>query len=139
MAFDLAAIVDEIADQLDTIDDLHVHRFGPDAKRLEVLPAAIVALPTQPISYVETGLPGGPAARTVLPIVVAVSQVHSATSHRTLAEFMSSTGDHSIRACIEAGDYVTVSDPTILECVPDEMTIAGDTYLVAIFDLQVME
>ena len=52
---------------------------------------------------------------------------------------MSSHGDRSIRECIDAGDYDSVSEPTVLEGVADELTIAADTFLVAIFDVQVME
>lgn len=142
MSFDLVAIIDELATQLETIEldgdqPLKVHRFGPDAKRLEIVPCAIVALPTAPVRYLETS--GGPAAATTIPVVVAVSRVHSRSAHRLLAEFMSSHGPRSIRACIDAGDFDTVSDPTVLEGVPDEMTLAADTYLVAIFDVQVME
>src|SRR5690349_7034437 len=137
---DLAAIVDELADRLDAaVPALRaVHRFGPDAKRLEVLPAAIVALPTDAIRYLETYNQGGPAATATIPVVVAVSKVHSRSAHATLAGFLSAAGSSSIRAAIESGVYVHSSSPTCSTGVPDELQIAGDTYLSAVFDVMIM-
>lgn len=136
---DLAAVVGELADRIATVSGIRrVYRFGPDAKRIEAVPAAIVALPTDPINYLETYKQGGPAATATIPVIVVVSKVHSRSAHELIAGFLSAAGSSSIRAAIESGVYVHSSSPTCSTGVPDELPIAGDTYLSAVFDVQIM-
>ncbi len=136
---DLAAIVHELAVRIATVDGIRkVYEFGPDEKSIKVTPAAIVALPTDPISYLETYNQGGPAATAKIPIVVAVSKVHSRSAHALLAGFLSAAGPASVRAAIESGVYVHSSSPTCSTGVPDELPIAGDVFLSAVFDVDIM-
>ncbi len=138
--FDLAAIVHELAVQLATVTGIRkVYEFGPDEKSIKVTPAAIVALPVAPVRYLETYNVGGPAASATIPVIVAVSKVHSRSAHAQLAAFMSAAGPASVRAAIESGVYVHSDDPTCSEGVPDELPIAGDTFLSAVFDIEVMK
>jgi len=137
--FDLEAIVDELAARIATVTGIRkVYTFGPDDKSIKLTPAAIVALPTQPINYLETYKAGGPAASATIPVIVVVSKVHSRSAHAQLAAFLGAAGPASIRAAIESGVYVHSDSPTCSEGVPDELPIAGDTFLSAVFDIQVM-
>ena len=137
--FDLQAIVDELAARIATVSGIRkVYTFGPDEKSIKVTPAAIVALPVAPIKYLETYKSGGPAASATIPVIVAVGKVHSRSAHALLAGFLSAAGTASVRAAIESGVYVHSDDPTCSEGVPDELPIAGDVYLTAVFDIEVM-
>lgn len=135
--FDLDDAVGELATRLSTITGLRVHRYGPDAKRINP-PAAIVALPAEPINYHETYDTGGPAASATVPIVVVVGKVHSRSAYQALAEYMGSGGARSIRSTVESGVFTAFDGVTVKDAVADEYTIAGDTYLVAIFSTVIM-
>lgn len=134
--FDLLLVVGELADRLRTISGLRVSEFGPEAKRLNP-PHAVVTLPTEGVVYHETYNSGGAMVTATVPVVVAVGKVHSPSAYSALAGYAAAGGVRSVRAVLESGVYVHVDTVVVADARFDEFTVAGDAYLVAVFDVEV--
>jgi hypothetical protein len=97
----------------------------------------IVTLPTEPVQYHETyRQDGGPSASATIPVVLVLSQVHAPEAYELAARYASAGGVLSLAATIESGIYVHSDAPTVRQGgTLDEMTIAGNAYLVTVLEV----
>lgn len=139
----LDLIIAELAARLGELDGMSTMTYGPRGKAVLTAPCAIVTLPTEPVMYHESyrrgnAAGGGPSASAVIPVVVVLSQVHAPDAYEAAARYGSAGGQQSIRAQIESGVYAHCDGVAVHEGgVLEEMTIAGNAYLVVRHDVQV--
>lgn len=127
----LGDVMDEIGDQLDTIEGLRVYRHPPDQVNP---PAAIV---TYPDSYVFDATFGRGSDTMELQVIVLVGSVSARASRDKLSAYVDGSGPASFKAVLEAEDYTPAAYDTVrVESVDFDMIgIAGTEYLAATFTL----
>jgi hypothetical protein len=126
----LADVMDEIADQLLTIDGLRVYAWPPDS--IEP-PAAIVTFPR--IDYDQTMRRG--ADRYTLPIVVAVGIGDARSAKRRLGAYCDGGGTRSIKTVVEAHAYVSCDSIRVGSAEFDPIVVGGVEYLAATFETDI--
>lgn len=129
---DLGAVMDEVGDQLDTIDGLRVYRYPPDSVSV---PAAVVTYPEN-ISYLET-MRRGMDRYPDLSVVVMVGKVSDRTSRDRIAAYADGAGDRSIKAVVEAHTYEACDTATVTGAEFDIVSMAGVEYLAATFTIDI--
>lgn len=127
----LADVMDEIGDQLDTIPGLRVFRWPPSTV---TPPAAVV---TYPDSYTYDSTMRRGADRVVLPVVVMVGRVSDRSSRDRLAEYADGAGARSIKAVIESHGYVSCDSVRVQEAEFDLISMAGVEYVSATFNVDI--
>lgn len=128
---DLARVMDEIGDRLDTIDGLRVFRYPPDDV---TPPAAIVSYP-ESYTYDETF--GRGMDRMSLPVIVLVGGVSDRSSRDQLGAYINGDGDRSIKEVIEAGEYTAFDSVRVTEAVFDAIRMADADYVAATLTLDI--
>jgi hypothetical protein len=132
---DLAACMDQIGDQLDTIDRLKVYRYPPDSIQPH---AAVVDLPE---SYTLDATFGRGADQMTIPVTVLVGKVSDRASRDQIAPYFRGSGPRSIKAVVEAGTYTAFDAESLQVRVADEpfevWTYAGVAYLGGAFRVDV--
>jgi len=130
---DLAAVMDEVAARLITITGLRVFAYPPDSV---VPPAAIVSYPDEiePHGTYARGM-----AKIRLPVVVVVGKVTDRGTRALIAGYVATSGAASVVAVLEstATPYVAFDTLTVASVEFDVVQIAENTYLAALFDLEI--
>lgn len=128
---DLAAVMDQVAARLDTIDGLRCFAY-PQAKVSP--PAAVVAYPegiTFDVTY------GRGTDRMSLPVVVVVGRPTDRSTRDLLAVYCAGSGVKSAKAVLESGTY-TAFDTLRVESIEfDVVPIAAIDYVAALFTLDI--
>lgn len=99
----LADVMTEIGDRLDTIAGLRVYRYPPDQV---AVPAAVV---TYPEDYIFDATFGRGMDTMTLPVVVMVGRVSDRKSRDLIAGYCDGAGPQSIKAVLETGDRPAVT------------------------------
>lgn len=127
---DINAVMEEVAEQLDTIDGLRVHTEPPGTVNP---PAAVLVFPD--ITFDATY--GRGMDRLSLPVVLVISKAVSRVSRKQVTPYVSGSGPKSIKAVIEAGDYDSF-DTVRVESVEFAVAPIGAVdYLTATFSLDI--
>lgn len=129
---DLGAVMQAVADRIDTIPDLRVFAYPPDKVSP---PAAIVTYPGT-LTYDATygrGMDRIPD----LTVVVLVGKVSARASRDLLTKWCKGSGAASIKAIVESGTYTAFDVVTVTEVTFDVVTIAAVEYLAATFTLDI--
>jgi hypothetical protein len=126
----VAAVMQAIADQLDTIPGLRCYGFPPAGAVSP--PAAIVSYPD--VDFDESYRRG--LDKYELQVVVVVGEPTDQRSRDRLGAFCDGSGASSVKAVIEAGAYSAFSTIDVVRATPD-LTVdnAGNVNLAYRFDL----
>jgi hypothetical protein len=128
----LADVMDQLGDQLDTIAGLRVYRYPPDNVQV---PAAVV---TYPEDYTYDATYGRGMDRMTVPVIVMVGRVSDRASRGQLGAYCDGTGDSSVKAVVEAGAFYTAFDSVrVQDATFDIVSMAGVEYVAATFALDV--
>ncbi len=128
---DLAAVMDEIGEAVDTIRTLKVTPYPADTV---TPPAAVVAFPD--ITFDETF--GRGSDRYVLPVYV-MAGGRTALAHRNnMAKYLIGAGDTSIKAAIESWSFTSCDTVRVMGVEFEETTFGGVDYPAARFDVDVV-
>ncbi len=128
---DLADVMDQVGDQLDTIDGLRVSRFPPD----QVIPPAAVVTYPEDLTFDATYQRG--ADTMLLPVIVVVGKVSDRASRDQLAKYCAGSGPESVKAVVEAGTYTAFDSARVQSAEFDILKIAGVEYVGATFTLDI--
>lgn len=129
---DLGAVMQEIADQVDTITDLRVFGYPPDSVNA---PAAIV---TYPGTLDFDGSYGRGMDRIPdLTVVVLVGKVSERTARDRIGQYCNGSGPASIKAVVESGTYTEFDTVRVTSVSFDVIAIAAVEYLAATFTLDI--
>jgi hypothetical protein len=129
---DLGDVMDEVADELDTIAGLRCFAYPPDSI---TPPAAIVSYP-EDLAFDATYDRG--ADTVLLPVIVAVGKVHDRGTRDLVAAYCVGSGASSIKAVLEAGTYTAFDSVRVARAEFDVVRIGGTDYLAALFDLDII-
>lgn len=127
----LADVMQQIADQADTIVGLQCFPYPPDKI---VPPTFEVGLP-EPISFDEEYDEGSDSM--TFPVAVWVGRKQDRSSVANLAPYVSTSGDKSIKAVLESGTYTAMETLHIRTIEFVIAPIAGVDYLGAQFTVEV--
>lgn len=129
---DMAAVAEQLGDQLDTITGLRVVRWP--AEDLHP-PAAVVAFP----ELVEFDATYGRGMDTVtLPVFIVVGRVSERKAAERLLAYWSGSGAFSIKAVIDGGTYTAFDVVRVASAEPtDDFVMAGSTYVAVKFTLEI--
>lgn len=127
----LAQVMTEVGDQLDTIADLRGYGFPPDAIHP---PVAIVSYPDD-LTFDATY--GRGMDRITLPVVVLVGKPNDRSTVERLGRYADGSGATSIKAVVEAGSYTAFDTVRVMSAEFDVVTVAGVDYMAALFSLDV--
>lgn len=127
----LSLVMDEIADQIRTIDGLQVIAFPA---RSVIPPAAIIDFPD---SYTFDATHGRGADVLTIPVFVIAGKVWDERTRDTLSGFVDGSGDDSIKAVIEGGTYSAFDTADVTEVEFTEIVLAGNSYFGAKFTVQI--
>lgn len=128
---DLAAVMDEVAARINTIDGLRAFGYPPDSVQP---PAAIVSYP-ETYTYDETY--GRGMDRITLPVVVVVGKVSDRASRDQLGAYVNGDGARSIKAVVESATYTELETVRVIDAEFDVVRIANVDYVAATFSLDI--
>jgi len=128
---DLAAVIDEVGDALDTIAGLRISR-GP-AGSIQA-PAAVVGLPDE-LTYDETY--GRGSDRVRLPVIVAVGRPAERTTIERLGAYADGSGARSVKAVLEAHDPTSYGSLRVVSVSFDVVKFGTVDYAAALFTLDI--
>jgi hypothetical protein len=128
---DLEQVMQEVAEQLDTIDGLVVYGWPPDSV---TVPGVVVTYPDA-YDFDATYVRG--SDEITLPVVLVVGKASARGARSLIGKFCSGDGDQSIKRVVEAGTY-TAFDAVHVGRVEFDTGIIGTTeYLIATFFLTI--
>lgn len=127
----IGAVMQEIADQLDTIPDLRVHAY-PVKKVLP--PAAVVAYPTD-VTFDATY--GRGMDTMTLNVVVWVANLVDRAARDAVSAHLSGTGTSSVKEVLESGTYTSLDVLRVASADLDVYQMNATDYLVAVFELEI--
>lgn len=126
----LGAVMQEIADRIDTITGLRVYAYPPNSV---AAPAAIVSYPD---TYTYDATYGRGMDRIEdLPVVLVVGKVSDRASRDKITQFVDGSGAKSIKQVVESGSYTQFHTVRVTAVTFDMVTIAAVEYLGATFTL----
>ena len=129
---DLGAVMQAVADRIDTIADLRVHAYPPDVIQP---PAAVVTYPGT-LTYDATygrGMDRIPD----LTVVLLVGKVSDRASRDMITQWAKGSGATSIKAVVESGTYTAFDTVRVTEVTFDIISVAGVEHLAATFTLDI--
>lgn len=129
----VAAVMQEIADRLDTIDGLNVH--GYPALRITV-PAATVLYP-EDYTYDGTYSRGMDQMTVRVAVFVNKATGDERTTRDRLSAYLNGSGPASVKAVLEADTYESLDVLRVVSADLDVYTMNGADYLVAVFELEI--
>lgn len=129
----LADIMDEAAEVLDTITGLRVTAWPPGSV---VAPAGVVSYPDR-IEYDAT-YGRGLDKITGLPFVLVAGKATERSARDAVAAWAAGAGGSSVKAAMEAHTWTSCDSLTVTSCAFDVVTIAGVDYLAASFEADVI-
>lgn len=128
----LAAVMDELAAELDTISGLRVYAYPPDNV---AVPAAVIGYPEE-ITY-DVSMGRG-TDHMVIPIFLLVGRLTDRTARDHLAPFMAGSGASSIKGVLRAATpFVAMSSVRVASATVEVVTMANVEYLTAVFTVDV--
>lgn len=122
---DLGAVMQAVADRLDTIAGLRVYAYPAD----NVSPPAAVV--TYPFTYTYDETYGRGSDRMDLRVVALVGKVSDRASRDKLSRYVDGSGTASFKQVLESGTYVTFDSLRVAGVEFDVISIAGVEYLAA--------
>jgi hypothetical protein len=128
---DLADVMDEVGDLLDTVTGLRVYRYPPDNVQP---PAAVVSYPEE---YTYDATYGRGMDRLTLPVVVLVGRVSDRTSRDRLGAYVDGSGSSSVKAVLEAGTYTDFDTLRVVGVEFDVVSVAGVDHVAATLSLDI--
>lgn len=128
----LAAVMDEIGDALDTIAGLRVFAYSAD--RITP-PAAVVGWP-DPLTYDQAFARG--ADRIDLPIYLMVGRVDARSARDDLAAYLDGTGASSVKAVVDGATYTACDSVRVASATVEAITVADIEYLGAVFTVDII-
>lgn len=132
---DPSAVMQELADLVDTIQGLRVQGFPAETVSA---PAAVVTYPADQ-QYDITAGNGG--SRMNPAVVVLVGNVYKKTTRQAIGEYAAPSGPKSIKATLEsrsAGEYETFDDIRVTGVTYDVVQIGAVEYLAATFTCDII-
>lgn len=129
----LGEVMDEVAGRLSAFSGLRVFPYPPPTV---VPPAGIVSYPDS-IGYDETYGRGVDMINS-LPVHMIVGKATDRAARDTVTDWADGSGQHSIKAALEADGYQSCDSVSVTACTFDVVTIAGVDYLNAMFTLDVI-
>lgn len=128
----VAAVMDELAAELDTIAGLRVFAYPPD--KIDP-PAAIIGYP-ETITY-DTSMGRG-TDMIEFPIFVMVGRLTDRTARDKLAPYLAGSGSASIKGVLRAAlPFVAMASVNVVSATIEVVTMAGLDYLTAVFTVNV--
>ena len=129
---DLGAVMQAVADRIDTIADLRVYAYPPDVIQP---PAAVV---TYPGTYTYDATYGRGMDRIEdLTVVLLVGKVSDRASRDLITQWCKGSGATSIKTVVESGTYTAFDTVRVTEVTFDIISVAGVEHLAATFTLDV--
>jgi hypothetical protein len=128
----LATVMTQLANQIDTIAGLRVYSYPPDNVQV---PAAVVTYP-EDYTYDSTFVRGSDEMN--VPVIVMVGRVSDRKSRDQLGDYANGSGAKSIKAVVEAGTYTAFHTARVVEAVFDIVQIAAVDYVAATFTIHVV-
>lgn len=129
----LDAVMDEAAGVLEQITGLRVFAYPPDSL---TDPAGYLSYPLS-VDFDEEYQRGGDQF-TDLPMVLVASKVTDRVARTRVAEWASGSGPKSVKARMEAHEWMSCDDLTVTSCEFGIETIGGAPYLAAMFKATVV-
>jgi hypothetical protein len=129
---DLGAVMQQVADRIDTIPDLRV--FAYPADKISP-PAAIVTYPGT-LAY-DASYGRGMDHIPDLTVVLLVGKVSARASRDLITKWVKGSGANSIKAVVESGTYTAFDTVRVTEVTFDVIAIAAVEYLAATFTLDI--
>ncbi|WP_026162597.1 hypothetical protein [Kribbella catacumbae] len=129
---DLGAVMQAVADRIDTIPDLRVFAYPPGTVSP---PAAIVTYPGT-LTYDATygrGMDRIPD----LTVVLLVGKVSDRASRDLITKWAKGSGATSIKTVVESGTYTAFDTVRVTEATFDIISVAGVEHLAATFTLDI--
>jgi hypothetical protein len=130
---DMGAVMQEVADQLDTIAGLRVFGYPPDKP-----PPAPSAVVTYPDALTFDGGYGRGMDRMDPSVVALVGKVDTRTTRDRIAKYCAGSGTESFKAVLEAGTYQTFDSVRVASVAFDIVAIGAIEYLAATFTLDIV-
>jgi hypothetical protein len=128
----LADLMDEIGDALDTITGLRVYRW-PAAEITP--PAAIVTYPER-IEFDGTYRRG--MDRVTIPVIVVAGRASERAARDNLARYCDGSGATSVKAAVDGHTYTVADSVRVTQIEFDVFTMNGADYVSATFDIDVV-
>lgn len=129
---DLGAVMQAVADRIDTIADLRVYAYPPDTI---APPAAVV---TYPGTYTFDETYGRGMDRIPdLTVVLLVGKVSDRASRDLLTKWCKGSGATSIKAVVESGTYTAFHTVRVAQIQFDIVAIGAVEHLAATFTLDI--
>lgn len=127
----IGAVMDQVANQLDTIAGLRVFAYPPGTV---VPPAAVVSYP-ESLTFDETY--GRGMDRLTLPVVIVVGRPTERTTRDNLAAYCAGSGSSSVKAVLEAGAYSAFHMLRVVDIEFDVVRFGDVDYAAALFSVDV--
>jgi hypothetical protein len=124
---DLARVMDDIADRLDTIEGLRVHNM-PVGKVTP--PAAVVSYPD---SYDFDATYARGMDRLSVPVVLVVGRPSDTATREALGQYCDGSGPRSVKGVLESWSYTAFDEIRVVRIDFDVVTIATVDYMAAVF------
>lgn len=128
---DLAAVMDQVGDQLAAITGLRVYRYPSDSPQV---PAAVV---TYPAAYMYDETFGRGSDRITLPVIVLVGRVSDRASRNRIGAYVDGSGPKSVKQVVEAGTYTAFDSVRVTGVEFDIVSVAAVEHLAATFSLDI--
>lgn len=129
---DLGAVMQAVADRIDTIADLRVYAYPPDVVQP---PAAVV---TYPGTYTFDATYGRGMDRIPdLGVVLLVGKVSDRASRDLITKWVKGSGATSVKAVIESGTYAAFDTVRVTQAEFDIISVAGVEHLAATFTVDI--
>lgn len=128
---DLGAVMQAVADRIDTISGLRVYAYPADNI---AAPAAVV---TYPETYLFDETYGRGMDRMDLRVVVLVGKVSDRATRGNVAGYVAGSGSSSVKAVVESGTYTAFDSCRVRDVEFDLVAMAGVEYLAATFTIDI--
>jgi hypothetical protein len=131
-AVNVADVMEEIGDVLDTLTGLRVHRHPPGSI---VPPAGVVSYPER-VAYDQT-YGRGMDRLEGLPVVLLAGKVTERTARDKMGAWSAGTGAASVKVALESHAWASCDDVHVASVEFDTVSIGAVDYLAAVFSLNV--
>jgi hypothetical protein len=128
----LAAVMQAIADRLDTINGLRCFAYPESA----LTPPGAVVLYPERIAFDEAYQRG--MDRITLPVLLVVGKVSDRSARDQIGVYCDGVGAASVKQVVESGTYTAFDVVTVTGVDFDVATLAGTDYLAANFTLDIV-
>lgn len=130
---DMGAVMQQVADRLDTIAGLRVFAYPPDKP-----PSAPAAVVTYPGTLTFDGGYNRGMDRLDPTVVALVGKVDTRTARDRIAKYCAGSGVESFKQVLESGEYTAFDTLRVTQVEFDILTIGAVEYLSATFTLDVV-